>query len=129
MSANEGMKVPRGRFLNASLLNNQTATDITGLIFDKDVVVAAKILVHLERRTDTGSEQVQALLDLAVIYDNENGAWSIEPGLGLFDDLGGMGVTFDINGATGQVNYTSTNFAGGSYTGTIRTISIREIKQ
>lgn len=104
-----------------TIANNQTAaTDITGLVFDKLETKSARVLIDIFRKTDT--EKYKEVGTLWVVYDSIDDDWEITIDTN-FDDAG---VIFTITSA-GQVQYTSSNLAGGSYVGTIKMKNITKV--
>lgn len=104
-----------------TLANNQTVTDVTVIsAFDKTAVKSAKILVDLFRRDDVKS--ANQIYELYAVYDPEGDAWSLSY-TAKGDDAE---VTFSITSA-GQIQYASTNFAGGNYSGDLRASHVQRL--
>ena len=103
-----------------SITNNAGPLDVTGLLFDKDFTKAAKIPFHLFRRDDV--KDCEEMGQLLVSYNIETSTWRISL-LSQFDDCE---VTFTIT-AAGQVQYTSSDFAGGNHNGELRLGDITQI--
>lgn len=97
------------------IANNQSAQNITGLIFDKTTIKAARVEFSIERKTTT--QDVQEMGHFYVMHDSRDDTWRIAFGMTFFDNAG---VTFGINTSTGQVQYTSTDLTGSSYDGKMR---------
>lgn len=111
----------RAREFTTTIANNQTtAVNVNGCLFDNTEVRGAKILYQLERRTDADSNVEMG--EIFVVYDNENTTWKIKKS-GNFDLAG---VDFSITSG-GQVQYTSDDLTGASYSGTLRVTQIDEI--
>jgi hypothetical protein len=100
-----------------AIANNTGPSDVTGLVFDKVNVRGARVLFHLERRTDT--QNVAEIGELYPIYNPESDTWDI----GASSHGDDAGVAFTIT-AAGQIQYTSDDLTGASYTGNIRFTSI-----
>lgn len=91
--------------------NTSVAANVTGLLFNSTNVKGAKIVFDLHRKTDSaGADQTGEIL-----LTHTGSAWRIAVNSN-FDDAG---VTFSVTSG-GQVQYVSTNMAGGSYVGTLR---------
>lgn len=87
---------------SATILNDQsTPVDVSGLQFDTSDVLSVEVDYLIQRQgTSTDTENGK-------IFANYNGtAWKIQQ-----DGVGDVGVIFSIT-AAGQVQYTSTDFAG-----------------
>lgn len=98
-----------------SIANNQVAAaNVTGLVIDSVVTKAAIISYAIDRQDATPRKESQ-VGQLHVIYDNVAAAWLIND----TSVLENAEVVFSIN-TSGQVLYTSSNFTGGSYVGTLR---------
>jgi hypothetical protein len=94
-----------------TLANNQgAASNVTGLSFDSTSVKSAMIYCEVRRKTD--SNEVISNGVLRVYYRDLTTTWELLNELGGDDD----GVVFSIT-AAGQVQYTSSDLAGTSYTG------------
>ena len=108
---------------NFTIANNQSiAASVTGLLFNKVNFKGAQIPFDIQRQTASSNFK-----ESGVIYVSHNSftdAWDIAVD-SKFDDAG---VTFSITSA-GQVQYTSTNMAGGSYAGTLRVAGVLKFKQ
>jgi len=105
-----------------AIANNTGPSDVTGLIFASASIKSARILFDIERRTDT--QDVSEHGELYCLYDNENTAWSVEL-ISFGDDAE---VTFSIT-ASGQVQYTSNDLTGTTYTGSMRWTNITTVAQ
>lgn len=105
---------------NFTIANNQTAAaNVTGLLFSSTNTQLAKIQYTIDRSDATPTTAFQ-IGELAVYHDGS--AWTLV----LLDQAGDdAGVTFSVTSG-GQVQYTSTNFSGGSYSGSMafKTISV-----
>ncbi len=97
-----------------SILNNQTNTSITSLIYDKTLVIGAQVSYMVNRGTDTLAEKIQQIGTLVIRYDANTDDWFIADG----ELQGDAGTTFTITSG-GQVQYTSSNLAGANYFGNI----------
>jgi len=100
-----------------TILNNTATQDITDMLFDGDVNNSVIINFTIGRKTDTGSKYSSGILYL--VYSEFTNTWRIEKGLETLDYAG---VTFAVDtgaGKTGQVNYTSDDLTGTSYSGKI----------
>ena len=105
-----------------AIANNTGPANVTGLVFDLDDIASARILYHLERRTDT--QDVMEHGELYVAYNNEQATWQII-NVSHGDDAE---VSFTITPA-GQVQYTSNDLTGTTYSGTLRWANIITIAQ
>lgn len=100
--------------LSASILNAQGApVTISGLIFDKTRVKAARMFYSIDRQTDT--QNVNECGELYVMHDAVADDWKIKR-RGNFDS---GGVDFSID-SSGQVSYESSDITGPNYAGTLR---------
>jgi len=108
---------------NFTVANNQSiAANVTGLLFNKVTYKGARIPFDLMRSTASSN-----FTESGVIYVSHNSftdTWQISVDSKIDD----AGVTFSIN-SSGQVQYTSTNIAGGSYSGVLRIAGITRFKQ
>lgn len=107
---------------SVAIANNSGPLDVTGLVFNSANIAAARVLFHLERRTD--SQSVTEHGEFHIAYDNENNSWSIVT-VSHGDDAE---VSFTIT-AAGQVQYTSNDLTGTTYSGTIRFTNIITVAQ
>lgn len=100
----------------AAIANNQSsAANINGLSFDPGVVRGAVIEYTVYRvTTGIGASESVETGTIYLGYRSTANDWFISVVGG-----GGAGVTFSITSA-GQVQYTSTNFSGSSYSGSIK---------
>ena len=100
-----------------SIANNQaSATSLSGLGFDGDDEISVQLEFQIERTTD--SVDLFSNGDLWLQFTA--GAWRVERQSTVGDD---DGVTFSMDnqaGNVGNLQYTSTNVAGGSYAGTLK---------
>ena len=107
------------------IINNAQGAplNLTDLIFDKTETKAVDILFEVSRDTDSPTSLVE-FGTLRLVLDGPSNLWR-QPVISNsdFDDAG---VVFTVDTATGQIKYTSSNIAGGSYDGTLR---IRDIKK
>lgn len=103
-------------FIPFVIANNQAvAANVTGLSFDGVSYTSIKIQIEI-RRSDATPTEAAAVMDLVLTY--KSSGWELnqnEQG----DDTG---VIFSVatTGTIGQVKYTSTNYTGGSYSGTMK---------
>lgn len=111
--------------INFNILQSQpTPLNLTGLIFDKALTKAVRMLVDIFRRSD--SSDVKETGQLWLTLNPETNTWE-DPVFQSF--FGDAGVVFSIDGTTGQVKYTSPNLAGAAYSGILRISDITKIKQ
>lgn len=104
-----------------SIANNQAApANVTGLVFDKVSVKAARIFFDISRRTDT--QNVIEVGEMFCVFDAEADDWRVSLD-SKFDD---GGLTFTIT-SVGQVQYTSTDLTGTSYSGTLKMKDVTKI--
>lgn len=108
--------------ISVSCLDNQTDTDITGAVWDKANIQTVKMHVSVFRRDDT--QNSTEVFELTLIKDQEADSW-LSPKTTSFE--GPSGVTFSVS-ATGQLRYSSSNFAGANYSGNIRISNIQETR-
>ena len=104
-----------GTQTNFTIANNQSVTNVTGLIFDSSTIKAARVEYSIDRRTAT--QDVQEMGHFYVIYDTRQTQWRIALGMTFFDT---SGVVFSVNTSTGQIQYTSDDLTGSSYVGELR---------
>jgi hypothetical protein len=90
--------------------NTAVAANVTGLVFSSASYKSAVIYCEVRRKTSTNELISNGML--RVYYRDLTSTWE------LLDELGGDddGVVFSITSA-GQVQYTSSNVSGTSYTG------------
>lgn len=100
-----------------NVANNQlVAADVTGLVLNAASVRAAEISYSIYRQTATSSVVESGKINVA--YNNASpnpNKWEMNQG----SVLGDAGVIFTITNS-GQVQYTSSNITGASYTGTMK---------
>ena len=105
-----------------TITDNAPATVITNLVFDKANIKSARVYYDIFRRNDTQS--ASEVGEMYVFHDTEADIWRLE-----LDSKGDDAeVQFDVT-AAGQVRYTSSNYAGTGYTGTLRYTNITTIAQ
>lgn len=92
--------------------NVSSATDVTSLQFDVGVVRAATISYSVYRST-TLSELAECG-QIYVVYKSTAATWEL-----VQTNAGSGGITFTITSG-GQVQYTSTNMSGSSYSGLMK---------
>jgi hypothetical protein len=98
----------------ALIANNQgVAANITAMSVDKTIATSSQIWFELRRKTAT--TELIANGRLSLVYRESTALWELGPPEMEGDDVG---VTFSVT-SNGQIQYTSTNMTGGSYTGTI----------
>jgi hypothetical protein len=97
---------------NYTLLNNQTGTNITGLVFDSTLYKSAFISAEIER---IGSSQFRQTVDIQLYWDGTD--WNLTSGNSSGSDILNESITatqhivLSIN-SSGQVSYDSGNLAG-----------------
>lgn len=100
-----------------SIANNTGPSDVTGLLFNSANIRSARVLFHLERRTDT--QDVMEHGEMFIAFNDETSAWEI-----IIQSHGDDAeVVFSIT-AGGQIQYTSNDLTGASYAGTLRWTNI-----
>jgi len=111
------LKVGKGGLQSTFAVANNVlvATDVTGLVFSNTSFVGVAIDFYLHRRTDTNDVLEQGVIRLA--YDPEAANWRINVSSAFDDAL----VAFTVT-AAGQVQYTSSNLTGTSYSGSLKMI-------
>lgn len=98
---------------NFSLANNVAApANVTGLFFDPSTVRSAIISYSLYRSTN--SNEVSEAGQIIITYSSTAGTWELAQ-----YDVGASGVVFSITNS-GQVQYTSSNVIGASYSGKLK---------
>jgi len=108
--------------LQVSCLDNQTDTDITGLLYDKANIQSVEMTIAAFRRDD--GQDATEIFRLVLAKDSEADAW-LAPFVS--SDGVGSGVTFSVS-AAGQLRYSSSNYAGANYTGELRISHIKQMK-
>lgn len=91
--------------------NISSATDVNGLLFNTSAVRSALINYSLYRTTASPSNHVAESGQILIVYDSVAGTWNMTQMAN-----GNAGVSFTITNG-GQVQYTSTNITGTSYSG------------
>ena len=95
------------------LANNQSsAANLTGLTFDTSTVRAAIVQYSIYRTSSTTEKSEVGTIYLA--YKSTAATWELAQTY-----AGDSGITFSITSA-GQVQYTSSNFSGISYSGKLK---------
>ena len=113
-----GLDIP-----NFTINNNVGApTSITDFVFDNVDTKAVRVQFDISRRTDT--QNVVETGEIFLAYDDEASDWRISVD-SKFDDAG---VTLTVT-AAGQVQYTSNDLTGASYSGTMRFGLVSEVEQ
>jgi hypothetical protein len=103
-----------------TLTNNvAVATNVTGIIYDKLVTLSARLSIDILRRTD--SANFREVGDIFMIYDPELDVWNVT-GNTFYQDAG---IVFTATSA-GQLQYTSSNMAGASYSGFLRVVQAQQ---
>lgn len=118
-----------GSPLAPDILNNQAvAQDLTGLVWDKTVVLSVFLDFDLRRKSATQHVKQQGRMH--IFYDEVDDAWDFEIVSYSWDDAETVGVTFSIavDGNNAQLQYVSTDLAGGTYVGKFRVTNITTIK-
>lgn len=100
-----------------TVANNQTNANVTSMTIDGVEYTSATIKIELKRSDDLPTS-VMAVIFLHVYY--KGSTWKITQIDHSEED--DCGVTFDIQttGSVGQVRYTSSNFTGGAYAGSMK---------
>jgi len=107
-----------------ALANNQSsAQNVTDLLFDKAVYYAARMNYHIYRKDATPTEHV-ASGKLALRYFPVADTWAISDE--REDDGDDCGIEFYVT-AGGQVQYKSSNMAGGTYVGELRISNVQKV--
>ena len=105
-----------------TIANGTGPANVTPLLFNKATVKAARVLFDLHRQTTLGG--YDEIGELWITYDPVADDWEIQS-QSFNDDAD---VTFTID-SSGQVQYTSSSLGGSSYSGTMRILDIKTIKQ
>ena len=96
-----------------TLADNVTDQDVTNLVFDSTKFHGAKIWYSLRRANDASEFLETGWLVLK--YSIDDAEWK-DPGREVTDLKGGdSGVTFGVNNATGQIQYSTTALGGPGY--------------
>lgn len=95
--------------------NTAVAADVTGCLLSSSTSKAAKVHGAIRRKTDTASSELIALVELLLIYSNQDSVWYL---VSVREDSNSSpsGVTFTVTSG-GQVQYTSSNISGSNYIG------------
>ena len=114
------------------LNNNQADQVITGALFNPANIKAARLLIDIERKTDTPAEQRNEVGELFLTYKGNIGApaWDTPSWVshGSDPDLNDCECTFNITSA-GQLRVSTSDFAGSNYAGKLRVAEINILKQ
>lgn len=104
-----------GDEVDFTIANNQSsAANVTGVSFASASVKAVRVLFFIHRQ-DATPAQADEVGELYIRYRSVQNDWQVTT-VSYGDDAG---VTFSMTGTTtGQLQYTSTNYTGGSYAGT-----------
>lgn len=110
--------------LTKALANNQAAAaDVTGFpTLDSTVVRAFEAFITIMRRTDSG--YVKQTGRLYGTYDTETATWDLSV-LTVHDDAGVVFTMALVGGTVWKLQYTTDNFAGASYAGTLKISDIQ----
>lgn len=108
--------------IDIPLLDNTGPADVTGLSFNKTNFKGGNFALDIHRRDDGQSKNETGMG--YVSHNTETDTWGIS--LQSFDE--DAATVFSIT-AGGQVQYTSSNFGGANYSGTLRVNNIKKIKQ
>lgn len=101
---------------DSTILNNQASpVDLTDASYDGAIYTSVKIDVEI-KRIDATPTEVMARIELWLIYKSTG--WELTQ-VDRGDDVGVV-FSIDTTGSMGQVQYTSTNMSGGSYSGTVK---------
>lgn len=92
--------------------NTSSVANVTGLSFDTSTVRSAIAQYSIYRNSST--TETSECGQIYATYKSVAGTWEIAQSY-----TGSSGVVFSITSA-GQIQYTSTNFSGISYTGTMK---------
>ncbi|MDZ4678393.1 MAG: hypothetical protein SGI74_12890 [Oligoflexia bacterium] len=93
-------------------------TDLSGLLFDKDLYRQVKVEYTIERRNDTFGKRVGGML--MAFYEQVSDTWIVSNrDYGANPDGEASGVDFSIT-TLGQVQYVSDALGGPNYVGKIR---------
>jgi hypothetical protein len=109
-----------GAQISQSILDNAGATSVAGVVFLLADIKAAKMFFNIHRR-DAG-QHADETGEIYCWYDTETATWE----LAVISHNDDAGVDFTIT-AGGQLQYASSNYGGGSYSGTLRISQITTI--
>jgi hypothetical protein len=104
-----------------TVANNQSvAANVTNMVLNKANFKGAVIEFDLYRKDAVKERSVTGRMTLT--HKTVLDAWVLSgPTIeGGDDDVDDIGVEFTVDAATGQVEYTSSNYAGGTYVGALR---------
>lgn len=101
-----------------SIGNNQTDQNVTGLTVDGATYSEMRVNLNI-RRTD--ATPIDRMMSMELILYFHNGTWILANGPKYASDATTPQVSFSVQttGTVGQVRYTSSNYTGGSHTGTM----------
>ena len=108
--------------MSQALANNTGPADLVGILFDKLLFKGGSFKFDIHRRTDTGD--VNEAGTVTVSHNTETDTW----GIALSSHFDDSGTTFTIL-ASGQVQVTTDDLTGASYSGTLRANDIKKINQ
>jgi hypothetical protein len=107
-----------GRNYSTTILNNQvSAVDLTNFILDKTKEKSAVIDYRIARESDT--TRSYAVGTLKALYRDFTDDWVLFRDENLDDSNVSLGMVFTIL-ASGQIQYTSSNWSGASYVATFK---------
>lgn len=111
--------------ITQSVSNNSGPLDVTDFpVLDTAVVKSVVMFMDIFRRTDSGVKKESGFLYL--IWDSEASSWDI-----TFQTVNGDGgVTFSMNNTSGtewQLQYTSDDLTGTTYSGTLKITDLKQI--
>jgi hypothetical protein len=107
-----------GRNYSTTILNNQAvAVNLTDFILDKTKEVGAVIDFRIARESDT--TRSYSIGTIKALYRDFTDDWVIFIDENYDDSNIDLGLVFTIL-ASGQIQYTSTNWSGSSYVGTFK---------
>lgn len=105
-----GGSIPNTAFTFA---NNQSTTNVTGLVFTQSATVnSARAWVSVRRTT--GTNKIFVEVELWLSYDSVSAAWVLSDV--VEHGSSASGITWTVTSA-GQVRYSSSNLAGSGYSG------------
>lgn len=96
----------------ATIAQNQTNTNITGLLFDGSLYRSIIVRASIDRKT--ASTEKAETVEMKCTYNTTTAVWTIS-----VEGDGNAGLTYNITNS-GQVTYSSDILAGISYVGQLR---------
>ena len=93
--------------------NQSSAANITGLSFNTATASGFRAVYYVTRTSSNGT--ITEFGQLFGVFNSQSATWTMNK----FGSAGDAGITFTITSA-GQIQYTTTNHGGSSYSGSIK---------